>query len=550
MQSNALADRVGALLLVGSSGADAAPNTPPDIAETAGAILFARDLQSIAAAQNLVARLRGSNRTPPLIAVDQEGGPITRLKAIGTSTPSAMALGAADDEALTQDIYALIGAELAALGINLDLAPVADLNSNPRNPVIGLRSFGDDPQRVARHVSAAIRGLHDAGVAAAAKHFPGHGDSEADSHHTLPIVGHDLTRLREREFVPFRAAIGSGVDVVMSAHVAFPAIDPTGVPATLSRAILTGLLREELGFDGVICTDAMDMKAIAGTYDSGDAAIRAVAAGADLVLFERADNAARAAGALRDAVRAGTLDPGAVEKSLARVEALRGKLAASSRHVDAAGIGSDEHRVRAQEAERRAVTLVRDPHSVLPLRPAAGDRILVVNFASGAGPDKCGAGPLGPADPSRGAGPLGPASSNKGAPVSSALGRALATGPARVNEQLRSADPSGHEYKQLLMAAGSATMFVAITRRATEHPLQAQAVADLAMFGKPMAVVAALEPYDAGALPADVAVIATYGDSDASLIAAAEVLTGVRAATGTLPVSVPQPQPAGASQWR
>jgi beta-N-acetylhexosaminidase len=533
VQSNALADRVGALLLVGSSGADAAPNTPPDIAETAGAILFARDLQSIAAAQDLVARLRVANRTPPLIAVDQEGGPITRLTAIGTSTPSAMALGAADDAALTQDIYALIGAELAALGINLDLAPVADLNSNPRNPVIGLRSFGDDPQRVARHVSAAIRGLRDAGVAAAAKHFPGHGDTDADSHHTLPVVRHDLTRLRARELVPFRAAIGAGVDVVMSAHVAFPALDPAGVPATLSRAILTGLLREELGFDGVISTDAMEMKAIAGTYDSGDAAVRAVAAGADLVLFERVDNAARAVAALRDAVRAGTLDPGAVEKSLARVAALRAKLPASSRQVDAAGIGSDEHRARAQEAARRAVTLVRDPRSVLPLRPAAGDRIFIVNFAG----QECGAGPSGPA-------------SSKGAPVSSALGRALATGPARVNEQLRSADPAGHEYKQLLMAAGSATMYVAITRRATEHPLQAQAVADLAMFGKPMVVVAALEPYDAGALPADVAVIATYGDSDASLTAAAEVLTGVRAATGTLPVSVPQPQPAGASQWQ
>jgi beta-N-acetylhexosaminidase len=546
VQLNALADRVGGLLLVGSPGADAAPNAPPDIAETAGAILFERDLQSIAAAQGLVARLRGSSRPPRLIAVDQEGGPIARLKAIGTGTPSAMALGAADDEALTQDIYALIGAELAALGINLDLAPVADLNSNPRNPVIGLRSFGDDPQRVARHVSAAIRGLHIAGIAAAAKHFPGHGDTALDSHQALPVVGHDLARLSARELVPFRAAIDAGVDMVMSAHVAFPALEPTGVPATLSRAILTGLLREELGFDGVICTDAMDMKAIAETYDSGDASVRAVAAGADLVLFEHADNAARGAAALRDAVRAGTLDPGMVEKSLARVDALRTKLAASSPSGDATGIGSSEHRSLAADAARRAITIVRDPNAVLPFKPAASDRILVVNFS--------GAGSLDPADPSRGAGPrgagsLGPASS-KGAPISSPLGRALARGPARVQEQIRSLDPAGQEYKQLLMAAGAASMFIAITRHAVAHPLQVQAVSDLVMFGKPIVAIAALEPYDAGVLPQSIAVIATYGDGDDALTAAAETLMGTLTAKGKLPVRVQQIQAAVTSQWQ
>jgi len=527
VQLNALADRVGDLLLVGSPGADAAPNAPPDIAETAGAILFERDLQSVAAAQGLLARLRGSSRPPRLIAVDQEGGPIARLRAIGTGTPSAMALGAADDEALTHDIYALIGAELAALGINLDLAPVADLNTNSSNPVIGLRSFGDDPQRVARHVSAAIRGLHSAGIAAAAKHFPGHGDTALDSHKTLPVVEHALARLSARELVPFRAAIAAGVDILMSAHVAFPALEPTGVPATLSRAILTGLLREELGFDGVICTDAMDMKAIADTYEPGDASVRAVAAGADLVLFERVDNAARAAAALRDAVRAGTLDPGLVEKSLARVDALRTKLAASSPPADSTGIGSSAHRRLAAAAARRAITLVRDPNAVLPLKPSATDRILIVNFM-----------------------PTEAGTKSSTGRVTSVLGAALARGPARVQEQIRSLDPAGQEYKQLLMAAGAASMFIAVTRRAAAHPLQVQAVADLAMFGKPIVAIAALEPYDAGVLPQSIAVIATYGDGDDALVAAAETLMGTFTASGKLPVRVPQLQAAVTSQWQ
>lgn len=324
----ALADRIGGLLLVGFEGASPSAGTLDFIAGTAGAILFRPNIDgsetTVALTGALQAAARAARCKPLLIAVDQEGGVVERLGAAGSHPPSAMALGAADDVELTRAVHARIGAEAAALGIMLDLAPVADVNTNPLNPVIGLRSFGDDPHAVARHVTAAVHGLHDAGIGSCAKHFPGHGDTEDDSHTGLPSVVSDLERLRAREFVPFRAAIDAGVDVVMTAHVGLPAVDRSGAPATLSHVILTDILRHELSFDGVICTDDMEMQAVAQRYPLGEAAVLAVQAGADLVLFSHSLDAARAArDALGRALREGRLDPERVTASLARVDALR-----------------------------------------------------------------------------------------------------------------------------------------------------------------------------------------------------------------------------------
>jgi beta-N-acetylhexosaminidase len=216
-----------------------------------------------------------------LVASDEEGGAVTRLEhRTGSSWPGAGALGRLDDVAVTEAVAAAMGAQCRAAGVDLALAPVADVNAEPENPVIGIRSFGATPDLVARHTAAFVRGMQGAGTAASAKHFPGHGSTTVDSHKALPLIDADLTTLRKRDLPPFAAAVEAGVRSVMTAHVLFPALDDR--PATMSPALL-GLLRSELGFDGVVISDAVDMQAIAGTVGMGPGAVAAVAAGVDLV---------------------------------------------------------------------------------------------------------------------------------------------------------------------------------------------------------------------------------------------------------------------------
>ncbi|MGZ4393958.1 MAG: beta-N-acetylhexosaminidase [Gaiellaceae bacterium] len=244
-----------------------------------GVVLFSRNLADRAQLAELSAAIR-AERAEALIGIDEEGGDVTRLEArTGSSYPGNLALGAVDDVELTERVAAAIGGELAACGVNHDLAPVADVNSDERNPIIGVRSFGSEPELVARHTAAFVAGLQRMGVAACAKHFPGHGATHADSHLELPTIEVDRETLLRRELVPFRAAIQAGVQSIMTAHIRVPSIDE--LPATLSREHLTGLLREELGFDGMVITDALEMRAVSATVGVEDGAVLAIAAGAD-----------------------------------------------------------------------------------------------------------------------------------------------------------------------------------------------------------------------------------------------------------------------------
>lgn len=512
-----LADRAAGLVLAGFDGLTAA-QAPAVLKDLAGIVLFARNVQTADQTAALIRDVQASrpDGAPPLIvAVDEEGGPVSRLRGIGAAMPSAMAMGASGDPNVTRDVYRAIGEELSALGMTLDLAPVADANTNPANPVIGVRSFGD-ARIAAEHVPAAIAGLRDAGVGAVAKHFPGHGDTDVDSHTGLPVIARAIDELFEVELVPFRAAIAAGVDAIMTAHIALPNVDPTGAPATMSRVVLTGLLRERLGYDGVICTDCMQMQAIAATYPPGEAAVMAIAAGADLVTFaSKLDAVQEAIAALAAAVTNGRLEPAQVERSLDRVAKLRTRLAAAHHETAWSDASIARHRAVALDAARMAVTIVRDPATALPLRLVKGQRIFIAQFAGGA---------------------LTQAEST--GKQTTEFGKLLARGQARVQEQIRSLDPAGHEYKQLLMAAASADAIIAVSRRAWAHPLQAQAINDLALAGKPLVVVAAREPYDATVVPQDAAVIASFGDDPPSMEAAAEVLLGERPARGRSPVAI------------
>ncbi|MFE9202117.1 glycoside hydrolase family 3 N-terminal domain-containing protein [Micromonospora sp. NPDC007230] len=262
---------------------------PPDwavdlLAEgLAGHTLFGTNIHDPAQVAATTAELR-AGRPDAIIAIDEEGGDVTRLAhATGSPYPGNAALGAVDDVTLTRQVYAAIGAELAALGITFDLAPTVDVNTADENPVIGTRSFGADPLRVAAHSAAAVAGLQSAGVAACAKHFPGHGATVADSHYELPTVDVPPAVLRARDLPPFAAVVDAGVRAVMTAHIRVPALTGDG-PATFSRAVLVDLLRGEYGFTGAVITDALEMKGAAlAAGGVGPAAVRALAAGADLL---------------------------------------------------------------------------------------------------------------------------------------------------------------------------------------------------------------------------------------------------------------------------
>ncbi|MEU1886449.1 glycoside hydrolase family 3 N-terminal domain-containing protein [Micromonospora rifamycinica] len=291
----------------------------------AGHTLFGTNVHDPARLAASTAALRAA-RPDVLVAIDEEGGDVTRLAhATGSPYPGNAALGVVDDTALTRRIYAAIGAELAAVGVTVDLAPTVDVNTADDNPVIGTRAFGADPARVAAHSAAAVTGLQSVGVAACAKHFPGHGATVADSHHELPTVDAGPALLRERDLPPFAAAVDTGVRAVMTAHIRVPALTGDG-PATFSRAVLVDLLRGEYGFTGVVVTDALEMKGAAVAAGGvGPAAVRALAAGADLlclgarvdaVLVERV--VAEIVGAIGD----GRLDRGRVEQAAGRTAAL------------------------------------------------------------------------------------------------------------------------------------------------------------------------------------------------------------------------------------
>lgn len=286
-----------------------------------GAVLFARNVSAGTAA--LVASLRAEN-PGVVVAIDEEGGVVTRLEAReGSSFPGNRALGVVDDVALTERVGRQIGRMLAELDITLDYAPSVDVNANPANPVIGVRSFGPTADLVARHSVAYIQGVQGAGVAACAKHFPGHGDTVTDSHLALPTVHASLAELRDRDLPPFEAAIKAGVRSVMCGHLLVPSLDQS-TPATLSRTILTGLLREELGFDGMLVTDAIEMKAVAAMCSPGEIAVRALTAGVDAICAGLVT--AEGLYEIRDAIVAAVLDGTLREERLAeaagRVQAL------------------------------------------------------------------------------------------------------------------------------------------------------------------------------------------------------------------------------------
>ncbi|WP_251548571.1 glycoside hydrolase family 3 protein [Neobacillus muris] len=365
-----------------------------------GVILFSENTIDTAQTARLASAFQDAAETYALlVSIDQEGGIVTRLKT-GTDFPGSMALGAARSEEMAERAGKAIGEELNALGINMNFGPVLDVNNNPDNPVIAVRSFSENPQLVADLGNAYIRGLHAAGTAATAKHFPGHGDTAVDSHIGLSEVPHNMERLKQVELYPFQKAMDAGIDAIMTAHVTFPKVDDTKaiskadgseitIPATLSYKVLTELMRKEMGYNGVIVTDALEMGAITTHFGPVDAAIRAVQAGADILLMPVGIEAV--AKGLYDAVNGGDISIKRIEESVARILTLKLNRSIVKQEVEPSiaekvanalkVVGSEEHKKVEKEAAAKSITLVKNS-AVLPLKAAKGDKIAVVGSSS------------------------------------------------------------------------------------------------------------------------------------------------------------------------
>ena len=470
-------------------------------------VLFARNAGPYDALTALVAELRAVEVPAPLIAVDQEGGRVARLGEPIAQLPSAMAVGATRDVDACRRLGRLLGRDLASAGISVDFAPACDLALDAENTVIGTRSYGSDPLLVGRFAGAFARGLEAGGVAATLKHFPGHGSTAVDSHLELPRVRVDEVTFRSRDLVPFAAAIsGAAAHIVMAAHVVVEAFD-AHLPASLSPRILTGLLRDELGFEGVACTDCLEMDAIAREPGTVAGAVAALAAGADLLLVSHSLALAReAADAIAAAVDNGTLPRARLDEAARRVRALR------ERYASPHPYGGEREAALPIAIAQSAVTVLRGTLRLRDERP-----VTVISFEGDAFD---GAGGVRSERPS--------------------LSTALRARRWKSEVMRVALDPDEDDVELLLGHISSLgdRNFVITTRRAHLHARQRAAVERILALVPAAAVVSAAEPYDALLWPAAQTVACIYGDDALAFAACADVLSGRAEAAGVLPVTL------------
>jgi beta-N-acetylhexosaminidase len=465
-----------------------------------------KDPAQIAALSN---GLQAASTVPLLIATDQEYGSVVRIGEPATQFPGAMPLGATRDVEAAERAAAIAGAELRAMGVNHNFAPDADVNVDPENPVIGVRSFGSDPGLVADFAAAQVRGYQAGGVAVSAKHFPGHGDTSTDSHLGLPVITHTAEEWERIDAPPFQAAIAAGTDMVMSAHLQFPALDDSLAPATLSRPILTGLLREQLGFTGVVVTDALDMQGVRTGYGDDRVPVLALLAGADLLLMP--PDFPLAYEAVLNAVASGELTEERIDESVRRILALKHSRGIvddpeTDEGAAAAVVGSDANRAAADDIADRSVTLLAND-GTLPFRAAsASGGVLVTGW---------------------------------GEQTTQRLASALAAQGLGVEVLLTGEAPGADAIAAAKGAAAGRDLVVVATRNVRAGSPQADLVAALAGGPAPVVAAAVGTPYDAAHVRGANAVLAAYSYAPASLAALAKVIVGAIAPTGALPVDVP-----------
>ncbi|MFE2068310.1 glycoside hydrolase family 3 protein [Streptomyces sp. NPDC059467] len=453
---------------------------------------------------------------PVLIATDQEHGAVCRIGRPAALFPGAMAIGAGGSRADARTVGRISGTELRAMGVLQDYSPDADVNVNPANPIIGVRSFGADPDAVGALVAAEVAGYRAAGVAATAKHFPGHGDTAVDSHTGFPVITHSRELWEKLDAVPFRAAVEAGIDAVMTAHIQFPALDGSGDPATLSHPVVTGILRGELGYDGVVVTDSLGMAGVRTKYGDDRVPVLALKAGVDQLLDPPAPDVAW--NAVLKAVQGGELTESRLDESILRILRLKSRLGLLDRpYVQAKDVGrvvgTAQHLAAADRIAERTTTLLVNEGGLLPLSRRTHGKVLVVG-----------------ADPASPSGTTGPPTGVLAAALTG-LGfsaSALSTGT----------DPSAEAVDKAVAAARGVDAVVVGTYNVTAGSGQQRLVEQLLATGRPVVAVAVRNPYDVAQLPAVKAFLASYSWTDVELRAAARVIAGRVAPRGKLPVPV------------
>ncbi|MET9160075.1 glycoside hydrolase family 3 protein [Streptomyces parvulus] len=453
---------------------------------------------------------------PSLISIDQEHGVNVRIGSGATQLPGAMALGAGRSLSDARTAGWISGTELAALGIHQNFAPVADVNVNPANPIINVRSFGADAREVGRMVGAQVTGYQQAGVAACAKHFPGHGDTGEDSHTGLPVITHTREEWERIDAPPFRAAIAAGVDSIMTAHLQVPALDPSNEPATLSPTILQDVLRGELGFDGVIVTDALNMQGVRTKYGDDRVPVLALKAGADQLLFPPSIDVAY--NGVLAAVRAGEITEDRLDASVLRILRVKEKAGllsgtpfVSRRDVDRV-VGSRRHRLTAARIAERTTTLLVNEDGALPLRRGRG-KLLVV-----------GASPAFPTDDTRTTVPE--------------LAEAFDELGYRTTHLATGRTPDAAKIDEAVAAARGRDAVVVTTDNVGATSTQRTLVSRLLATGVPVVHLAVRNPYDIAHLGDVPASLASYCWTEVELRAAARVIAGRVGPRGRLPVPV------------
>lgn len=471
--------------------------TPLDAEQVNG---LSNGLQEIAMEQD--------SAIPLFISTDQEGGIVQRVTEPGTVFPGNMALGATRSEEYATESANILGNELQSLGINTDFAPSLDVNMNAENPVIGVRSYSEDPELVSDLGIAQIKGFKEQNVIASAKHFPGHGDTDTDSHAGLPVIDHDLETLHEVDLKPFRDAIDEGIDSIMTGHIEVPALDNSGLPSTLSKPILTDLLRDDMGYEGLIITDSLGMEGVNEIYSPDQVPVEALKAGVD-VLLNPPDVEVAYDGVL-EAVESGEISEERLDESVYRIlseKAEKGMF--DDPYTDPGAIeniGTDDHLQKADEIAEKSMTLVQNDDDLLPLNPESAGSVLVT------GPED--------ANPEQ-------------------LSNQLADQDMDIDRFATDADPSESQIEKAVEKAEDSDEVIVTTHTANTNDAQQQLIEQLEETGKPVVVAGFGNPYDLQAFPEVDAYINTYSDLHVSVPALANVITGDTNPSGKLPVTIP-----------
>lgn len=517
-----LEQKVGQLFMVGFDGLQANNEILNLISKynVSGICYFSRNLKNPKQVHSLSTNLQNNANPafPLLLSIDQEGGMVNRITKGVTISPSNMALGALNNRVYTKQIAEIVAKELRAMGINMNFAPTLDVNNNANNPVIGIRSFGETPNLVSVLGNEVVQAYQKENIAPSVKHFPGHGDTDVDSHLDLPVVAHSLDRLHKIELAPFKYVIDRGVDSVMVSHVSFPTVEEK-YPATLSHAIVTGLLREELGYDGLVVTDCMEMLAIDDNYTSAESAILAIKAGIDLVLISHTYEKQRAAiDGVIDAVRKGDISEERINESVRRVLALKQR-----RNVGEDIVFNPDsfQRKRSRDLERKvheqAITIVKNENNILPLQTGKKTVLLWPSLAKTSLVDE---------------------EFKQDITLSTYLGDEFSD----YKELSLSLDESVRE------ACDNAEQIIIATYNLAQSEETLQVTKEIArIYGEKVIACAFRNPYDLIEIPSVSGYVASYDIRPLTLEATAKILTGKAKSTGRLSVTISEHHQFGSS---